>query len=140
MRRPITCAASRSDPRAGLVRLRTLVEPDRARQFPLWHPRAGEYGSPQLFIVATRCPDLVEQLRAAPLQPIEKSDGGEKIDPEYESRYAHFVAMCRYAVMAKLGASSEPVPPVDDPRLEAMLAEEARRDSYMPAASWTWSP
>lgn len=128
-----------NDPRAGLIRLRTLVEPDQGRRFPLWHPRAGEYGSPRLFIVAPRCPDLVEQLGSAPLQPIELADGGEKIDPEYEGRYAHHVAMARYAVMAKLGASEEP-PPVDDPRLQLMLAEEARRDSFEPAVAYEWSP
>jgi hypothetical protein len=99
-----------NDPRAGLVRLRTLIEPDPKRRFPLWHPRAGEVGSPSLFIVAPRSRPLVEQLRSAPLQPIEKADGGEKIDPDWESRYAHAVPMARYAVMARPAPSTVPPP------------------------------
>ncbi len=122
----VSVIPANNDPRAGLIRLRTLIEPDPARRFPLWHRRAGEFGSPSLFVVGRRCPQLVEQLRSAPLQPIEKADGGEKIDPEFEGRYAHAVAMARYAVMARLGASVEPSPVTDDPRIQLLLRHEAR--------------
>jgi len=97
-----------NDPRAGLIRLRTLMEPDPGRRFPSWHPRSGEHGSPRLFVVGPKCWALVEQLASAPLQPIGKPDGGEKIDPDWESRYGHACAAARYAVMAKPAPSSEP--------------------------------
>jgi hypothetical protein len=109
---PLTQA--NNDPRAGYARLRTLIEPDEKRRFPLWHPRSGEYGSPRLFIVASRCPELVEQLRTAPLQPVDKRDGGEMVDPVFESRHGHFVAMCRYACLAKPAPSSPPIEEPDD--------------------------
>jgi hypothetical protein len=103
---PVTPA--NNDPRAGLVRLRILIEPDPTRRFPLWHPRSGEFGSPSLFVVASRCRPLVEQLRSAPLQPIEKADGGEKVDPDWEGRFGHAVAMARYAVMSRPSPSTPP--------------------------------
>jgi hypothetical protein len=124
-----------NDPRAGLIRLRTLVEPDESRRFPLWHPRSGEYGSPQLFVVGNRCPELVEQLRSAPLQPIDKADAGEKVDPVWEGRYGHFCAMARYAVMSRPSASEEPEEPFADEeeaagwlRRESLLANEREAD------------
>lgn len=97
-----------NDPRAGLIRLRKLMEPSPRRRFPSWHPRAGAHGAPGLFIVSPGCWQLVEQLAAAPLQPIDKPDGGEKIDPEWESKYGHGCAAARYTVMAKPGPSDEP--------------------------------
>jgi hypothetical protein len=108
---PLTRA--NNDPRAGLVRLRSLIEPDPARRFPAWHPNAGEQGSPGLFVVASACGPLVEQLGSAPLQPLEKRDGGEIVDPEWESRHGHACAMARYAVMAKPAPSKKPTGPPD---------------------------
>src|SRR6185437_788205 len=75
-----------NDPRAGLIRLRDLIEPNEDRKFPEWHPRAGELGSPQLFVVSHNT-ELIKAITAAPLQPIDKSDAGEKINPEWEGRH-----------------------------------------------------
>jgi hypothetical protein len=121
-----------NDPRAGLIRLRTLMEPDPERRFPTWHPRRGEFGAPRLFVVAHRCPDLVEQLGTAPLQPIDKADGGEKIDPAWESRYGHATAAARYGVMARPEPSTEPPPVIDDPREAAArrMLEKANQQTY----------
>jgi hypothetical protein len=52
----------------------------------------------------------VDELKAAPLQPIDARDGGEIVDPKWESRYGHAVAMTRYAVMAKPDPSTPPAP------------------------------
>jgi hypothetical protein len=97
-----------NDPRAGLIRLRELLKPDEEHPFPNWHPRAGELGAPRLFFVGETCAKLLEELEGAPLQPLEKIDGGEKVDPEWESRHGHAVAMTRYAVMTRPGPSVEP--------------------------------
>lgn len=129
----IPLARANNDPRAGYARLRMLVEPDPARRFPAWHPRAGEYGSPRLFVVERRCPDLVEQLRAAPLQPIEKADAGEKIDPVWESRYGHFSALARYAVMAKPSPSPQPADPLP-PHLRPLPSREQQQAELLGAA------
>jgi hypothetical protein len=96
-----------NDPRAGLMRLLELMRPDPEHQFPSWHKQAGEFGSPRVFFTRA-CQLLVDELRAAPLQPTDKRDGGEMVDPEWESRTGHAAAMARYAVMAKAPASTEP--------------------------------
>lgn len=113
----IPISRANNDARAGLIRLRTLVEPDADRRFPTWHPRAGDLGSPSLFVVQPSCKELIEAIVSAPLQPIDRSDAGEKIDPEWEGRHGHFTAMARYAVMSRPDASKQPdeVEP-DDPR------------------------
>jgi hypothetical protein len=73
--------ACQQRPTAGYTRLRELIEARPDRKFPSWHPQRGEPGAPQLFIVEPTCGELAEQLQSAPLQPIDKADGGEKIDP-----------------------------------------------------------
>jgi hypothetical protein len=110
----VPLAFGNNDPRGGYSRLSELIKPDPKRRFPDWHPRRGEYGSPRLFIVGPRCPELVEQLQAAPLQPIDKRDGGEMISPEWEGRYGHATAAARYLVMGRPRASDEPEEPEPD--------------------------
>jgi hypothetical protein len=121
-----------NDPRAGLVRLRELLELDPAHPFPSWHARAGELGAPRVFFVRDRCARLVEELRAAPLQPMGKSDAGEKIDPDFESKHGHAVAMCRYACLVRSGPSTEvaPLPDWNDETARrAYLQAEALREA-----------
>ena len=105
--------------RPGRSRISEMLKPDPRRRFPGWHPRAGEYGAPRLFIVASTCPELVEQLQAAPLLPQEsgREGAGEIVDPGWESQHGHAAAAMRYWAMARPGASDEPAPgDPDDPR------------------------
>lgn len=131
-----------NDPRAGYARLRELIKLDPGHEFPAWHPRAGEKGSPRLFVVAERCTELVEQLRMAPLQPIDKADAGEKIDPEWEGRHGHGTAMSRYAVLSKPRASTEPEDEEIDGRawMQRGLLEscEQRLDEGDPGGRYVW--
>lgn len=107
-----------NDPKAGLIRLRELLLLDPDHRFPSWHPRAGQIGAPRVFFHSDRCKQLIEELQSAPLQPIDKADGGEKIDPEWESDNGHAVAMARYAVMTRPSPSKEPRKPLADARAE----------------------
>jgi hypothetical protein len=116
-----------NDPRAGLIRLRELLEPDPTHPFPSWHPRAGEMGAPWMFFTAA-CAAMVDELRGAPLQPIEKRDGLEIIDPVWESRHGHAVAMCRYAAMTRPKPSQEPERPHDDARADVFWRLERQKD------------
>jgi hypothetical protein len=102
----VNLTQANNDPRAGLTRIRELLKIDEQHPFPSWHPRAGESGAPRVFFVQASTEPLVEELRAAPLQPFDQRDGGEIVDPKWESRHGHAVAMCRYAVMAKPEAST----------------------------------
>jgi PBSX family phage terminase large subunit len=117
-----------NDPRAGLMRIRELLEPDSQHPFPDWHPRRGELGAPRVFFTDA-CAKLVSELREAPLQPLEKRDGGEIVDPEWESRQGHAVAMCRYAVMTRPEASVLPITHPDIEHPDVLRAHEwAKQD------------
>jgi hypothetical protein len=118
-----------NDPRAGMIRVRELLEPDPTHPFPDWHPRRGEKGAPRLFFVRAATGDLVDELNAAPLQPMDKRDGGEIVDPEWESRHGHAAAMMRYAAMTRPRPSERPYEEADDPRAEILRRLEERRTS-----------
>jgi hypothetical protein len=124
-----------NDPRAGMARIRELLRLDPEHRFPTWHPRRGEPGAPRVFFDKTRCKRLVDELRSAPLQPYDKRDGGEIVDPEWESRNGHAAAMARYAVMSRPSPSTEPQPEIEDPRaaLHARVIAERDRPTRRPA-------
>lgn len=133
-----------NDPRAGMIRLRELLRLDHGDTeterpphfFPSWHPRAGEPGAPRVFFVRSTTA-LVQELQDAPLLPIDRADGGEKVDPEWESRHGHAAAMCRYAAMTRPAPSEAPPgPPPSDPReaaLQEMFARERETDEELDA-------
>lgn len=124
----INLTKANNDPRVGLARLRELLKADPYHTFPSWHPRASEHGSPRIFFVRRECQDLVDELRAAPLQPLDQRDGGEIVDPKWESRHGHAVAMARYAVMSKPDASVEPAPEIVDVREAFMQRKREERN------------
>jgi hypothetical protein len=118
-----------NDPRAGLLRLLELVKVDPAHRFPDWHPLRGQEGAPRFYVNSVRCPQLVEQLMSAPLQPEDKPNAGEIIDPDWESRYGHSVAAARYGVMAwpepsRPPANSQYREEIVDPAQQRALALE----------------
>lgn len=104
-----------NDPRAGLIRVREMLTLDPQHSFPSWHAKAGQLGAPRIFFVRDRCARLVEELQSAPVQPKDRKDGGEKVDPEWESLYGHAAAMARYAIMTRPAPSTEPPPEHDVP-------------------------
>ena len=85
----VTLLLANNDPRAGYARLRYLLKPEPSRLFPKWHPRSGERGAPRMFVNRQLCPELVEQLKNAPLQAIDKRYGGEMVDPDWEGQHGH---------------------------------------------------
>lgn len=86
-----------NDRLAGRLRISELLKPDPAREFPSWHPLAGEYGAPRIFITSN-CTNLIEQLELAPLD----DKTGEIVDPYWESRRGHAIAALRYLCMANV--------------------------------------
>lgn len=131
----VSVQPANNDPRAGLIRVRELLKFDPDHVFPNWHPRAGELGAPRLFIVRGACDRLVDELRAAPLQPGDKRDAGEIVNPDWESAHGHAVAMCRYAAMTRPDASMEPEQPPEDER-EAMARRMLDRMSRDHSTTW----
>jgi hypothetical protein len=116
-----------NDPRAGLIRLRELLKLDPEHAFPTWHPRAGEMGAPRLFL-RRATERAVEELRAAPLQPIEKRLAGEIVSPPGSRRTGTRARWLRYASLVMPKPSLKPVLPIDDPRAALLAEVEARRD------------
>jgi hypothetical protein len=113
-----------NDRKAGRARLLELLQPDESRVFPVWHPRAGEPGAPRLFIVRGRSPELVDQLKAAPVNqdPVGQRVGaGEIVDPKWESSYGHAIAAARYGAMSWQQPPERPREEPDDPRAAAVL-------------------
>lgn len=129
----VSLLPANNDPRAGLIRLRELLACDETHPFPSWHEHAGEMGAPRLYFVRGACRQIVEELQEAPVQPIDKRDGGEIVDPVWESRHGHSVAMCRYAVMTRPSPSEKPYEPLDDPRAEILRRITERTDRDRPA-------
>ena len=132
----IAISPGQNDRREGYARLRELTRCDPDRRFPDWHPRAGSFGSPRLF-VTDRCANLVEQLEAAPIKP-DGLDALDCVDPRWESAHGHATAALRYLAMGRFGPSRRPEPPMSyeeyDPdvsRRERVreIGERLRRDN-----------
>lgn len=100
---------------AGFVRISELLHPDPTHYFPEWHPRAGEPGSPRLFITE-ECKHLIEQIQLAPISNVESRDAGETVDPFYESRHGHAVAALRYLVTARVFSKEQRAPTIEGGR------------------------
>lgn len=112
----LSLALANNDRAAGYMRLLELMRPDPARVFPTWHRRAGETGSPRLFI-SKECERLIEQFKSAPVA----EDGvgaGECVDPGWESSHGHAHASARYFAMTRPSP-----PPMPDP--DAGLSDRA---------------
>lgn len=132
----ISLIGANNDRAAGYARLRELLHPDPARLFPSWHQRAGELGSPRLFVTRD-CPRLIEQFKSAPVA----EDGvgaGECVDPKFESAHLHAHASARYFAMTRPTPSVapsarawrqellEPIAPPEESRAAALREREER--------------
>jgi hypothetical protein len=115
----IVLTPGNNDRQAGKARIQELLRCDPERPFPEWHPRRGERGAPRLYIVGQRCPELVEQLKSAPLLALDsgRKGAGEVVDPEWETQYGHAHAALRYGVMSRPDATAPGEgPESEDPR------------------------
>jgi hypothetical protein len=86
----------------GRIRVSELLRRDYSREFPKWHPMAGQKGAPLIFFFST-CTNLIEQLKHAPVDPVE----GEMVDPYWESRSGHAIAALRYLCTTRVSPKAE---------------------------------
>lgn len=117
--------------RPGRIRVAELLKPDPDRLFPAYHNLAGQTGSPRLFINSARCIELVEELQAAPLLPVESglTGAGEIVDPKWEGDFGHAAAACRYGAMSRNDASDRPPP--ENPHLIPADSEEVLKARWL---------
>jgi hypothetical protein len=123
----VSVTAAVNDRVAGYVRLAQLFTTDEKRPFPVWHPRAGELGSPKAFVFH-RCKHLIEQLQGAPLETIGEPHPGEAVSRKWEGPFGHAHAALRYGAMSWPGPSDKPDEPLEDGRAEWLRQQLAQRD------------
>src|SRR5438552_935155 len=89
------CLVHRGHGRAGIAE---LLKPGPGHRAPYFAPKLeAATAAPRLYIVASRCPELAEQLENAPLLRLDsaRKGAGEIVDPGWESRSGHCVAALR---------------------------------------------
>lgn len=134
----VPLARANNNPRSGYTRIKELIQPDPKRRHPDWHPRRGQPGSPRIFIDERRCPELVDQLESAPLQPFDKRWGLEMVDPDWEGPHGHAIAALRYGVMSRPGSSEQPEDVPEDPRAKLLWEHERKRDRMATERTYSW--
>lgn len=120
-----------NDPRAGRARVAELLKLEPGHRAPYFAPQLeAEKAAPKLYVVASRCRELVEQLENAPLLPLDsgRRGAGEIVDPTWESRAGHCIAALRYGVMSRPEASErvtfDPLAPVDWEQMRGDMQRE----------------
>lgn len=103
----ITFATAQRGRPAGYAAIRERMKPSEGRLFPDWHPRAGQPGSPRLFI-ADHLSDLITAIRLAPVERPGKTHAGNAIAKAWEERRGHATAMARYGLNTWDRNSDEP--------------------------------
>jgi len=112
---------------AGIQLTKSMLLPDLDRKFPSWHPRAGEPGSPRLFVMNNRCPNWVNEAKLYIWEPqIEGKDANYQEKPKKFKDHA--LDAGRYAIMAlgKAHALSLPTDKTSEQRYIAARLEMAR--------------
>ena len=118
--------------RTGYIAIRQAMKPDPQRRYPLWHPKAGEYGAPRLYIFASKCPDLVTQLQDAPLAMGENDpENGEAVDAKWERSQGHAIACLRYGLTTFQNPSDVPTEPEPTTQAEIRAAYWERQQEHM---------
>ena len=118
--------------RVGHVAIAQLLKRDPQRRFPLWHPKAGEYGAPRLYFMEQRCKELVEQLQTAPLANGENDpERGEAVDQKWERHHGHAHAALRYGVTTFQAPSDAPDGPEPQTPEEIRAAYFNRLQGHM---------
>jgi len=117
--------------RVGHVAIAQALKPDPQRRFPMWHPKAGEYGAPKLYFMQGRTTEMTEQLQVAPLAAGENDpERGEAVDAKWERTYGHAHACLRYGITAWTNPSLELPGPEPETPEEIRIAYAERLQEH----------
>lgn len=118
--------------RIGYIQIAQALKPDPQRRFPLWHPRAGEFGAPRMFLMRERTETLIDQLQSAPIASGENDvDRGEAVDAKWERSHGHAHAALRYGLTTFQDASPVPAGPEPSTPEEIRAAYLKRQQTHM---------
>lgn len=79
--------AKKSNKRESIFRLSGYLHPSGQRQFPKWHSRAGQSGSPRLFITAN-CRNLIAELPQQKWKQVRGTDSFENVPDQSVPEHA----------------------------------------------------
>jgi hypothetical protein len=114
---------------AGIQLIKQRLLPDPEHRFPAWHPRAGELGSPRLFIMRGRCPNLVNEFQTYIWEPQE--EGKEKNYVEKPKKWNdHALDSFRYATMAANKAFADRLPDLSAEAQARRLAQRLAQHAF----------
>jgi hypothetical protein len=116
-----------NDPKAGRARISELLIPEPGRPAPFYARHLADApATPRIYIVGSRCPELVDQLENAPLLRLDsgRRGAGEIVDPGWEGQSGHAVASLRYGVMSKPEASEQSFAEITELEWEAQLKRD----------------
>lgn len=83
----------------GIQHIQQLLLPDPTHRFPMWHPKAGQLGSPHLFFVTSELPSLLHEMVMYEWKPTpENKEVNSKEEPV--DFLNHALDAVRYALMA----------------------------------------
>lgn len=109
------------DVSAGINMVKQYLKADPSRPFPPWHPRAGQMGSPKIFIIRHACPNLVNEMQVYQWEETKEEHAHQEKPKKWND---HACDASRYVTLA-VGKQMAPwiKPP---PTLEQMGNEAAR--------------
>ncbi len=121
------------DIQAGVNMVKQYLKADPERPFPRWHPRAGQMGSPKLFIVQSACPNLVNEMQT--YQWEETKEGSERNHQEKPKKWNdHACDASRYLILALGNRMADWIQPPPTPeKIGAIAAKAIAQSAFVDA-------
>ena len=110
------------DVNAGINMVKQYLKPDPERLYPEWHPRAGQRGAPKLFIVSSRCVNLINEMQTYQWEETKEEHAHQERPKKWND---HACDSTRYLIMAVGKAQADwirPAPTATQIGREAQIA------------------
>lgn len=107
---------------AGIAKVEQMLAPDQTHLYPKWHPRAGQPGSPRMFIMKGYCPALQHEFPLYRWE--EKRNQGDQNEIEKPRKYLdHALDAARYGIMAYFDQKAEVAPTYREPTYDEWVLQ-----------------
>jgi hypothetical protein len=85
------------DVNAGINMVKQYLKADPERPYPKWHVKAGQMGSPKLFIMRSECPNLINEMQTYQWEETKEQQAHQEKPKKWND---HAVDAARYGIMA----------------------------------------